>query len=125
MKQRPAWRIHHVTVFRGTDRLLIGTFGELGWGGNSGFGALNLAVQFGAARIVLVGFDMRLDKGVHWHGLHKGGLSNPNAKNVERWRRVIDEAAPLLKALDIAVVNTSPVSALAAYPKMTFAEAIG
>lgn len=124
VRRRPAWGIHHVTVFRGTDRLLVGTFGELGWGGNSGFGALNLAVQFGAVRIVLVGMDMRIDKGVHWHGLHKGALTNPNPRNVQRWRRCIDEAAPVLDALGITVVNASPVSALAAYPKMSFSEAI-
>ena len=105
--------------------MLVGTFGELGWGGNSGFGALNLAVQFGASRIVLVGFDMRIDRGVHWHGLHAGGgLSNPNARNVERWRRCIDEAAPILAALGILVLNASPMSALAAYPKINFTEAI-
>jgi hypothetical protein len=111
-------------VFRSQDRLLVGTFGEIGWGGNSGFGAINLAVQFGARRIILVGFDMRIDKGIHWHGPHKGGLTNPNAKNVERWRRVIEEAAPILGALGVEVINASPVSALGAYPKMSFTEAI-
>lgn len=125
VRQRPAWNVRRVTVVKSIDRLLVSEFGIIGWGGNSGFGALNLAVQFGAQRIVLVGFDMRIDKGVHWHGLHKGGLSNPNTKNVERWRRVIDEVAPVLTALGIAVVNASPVSALAAYPKVSFAEAIG
>lgn len=121
---RPAWGVHKITVVRSTDRLLVGNFGEIGWGGNSGFGALNLAVQFGVRRIVLVGFDMRIDKGLHWHGPHKGGLHNPNPANVARWRRCIDEAAPVLEALGVTVVNASPVSALAAYPKVDFAEAI-
>jgi hypothetical protein len=122
---RPAWGIRAVTVHRGQDQLLVDTFGELGWGGNSGFGAINLAVQFGASRIILVGFDMRIDKGLHWHGAHKGALSNPNPGNVLRWRRVIDEAAPVLAALGVEVVNTSMISALGAYPKMDFVEAIG
>src|SRR3954470_8816460 len=39
------------------DDLIFEPTGKLGSGGNSGFQALNLAVQFGAKRIVLVGFD--------------------------------------------------------------------
>lgn len=121
---RPHWGVKRVEVNKTADKLLIDFFGTIGWGGNSGFGALNLAVQFGAKRIILVGFDMRLDRGVHWHGLHPGGLHNPNARNVERWRRVVDEAAPMLKALGVEVLNASPISALRAYPKVPFEEAI-
>lgn len=99
-------------------------FGVLGWGGNGGFHALNLAVQFGAKRIVLVGYDMRCDLGLHWHGKHPTGLNNPTPRNVERWRRVIDEAAPILAALGVTVINASPVSMLTAYPKMSLSEAL-
>jgi hypothetical protein len=120
---RPQWGVRRVEVARSHDRLLVDFFGTIGWGGNSGFGALNLAVQFGAKRIVLVGFDMRLDKGLHWHGAH-AGLHNPNDRNVARWRRVIDGAAPTLKALGVEVLNASPISALQAYPKVDFMEAI-
>lgn len=95
----------------------------MGWGGNSGFHALNLAVQFGVSKIILVGFDMSLDHGVHWHGKHVG-LNNPTVRNVDRWRRCIDAAAEPIEALGITVVNTSPVSALQNYPKMSLAEAL-
>lgn len=104
--------------------MLVGTFGTLGWGGNSGFHALNLAVQFGVKRIALVGFDMRCDKGLHWHGSHEKGLNNPTPGNVERWRRVTDAAAPVLAALGVSVINCSPISALTAYPKMSLSEAM-
>lgn len=109
-----------VEVVRSEDRLLVDFFGTIGWGGNSGFAALNLAVQFGARRLVLVGFDMRLDRGMHWHGAHGPELHNPNREVIARWRRVIDQAAPTLDALGVTVLNASPISALTAYPKIDF-----
>lgn len=104
--------------------MLMSKFGVIGWGGNSGFHAVNLAAQFGAAAILLVGFDMRLDHGIHWHGKHGNGLNNPMTKNVERWRRAVDGCKPVLDALGIKSFNCSPISALTAYPKMSFDEAL-
>lgn len=106
------------------NRLLLREFGVIGWGGNGGFHALNLAVQFGAAKIVLVGYDMRLDRGIHWHGKHGAGLSNPTNPSVDRWRRRIDAVAGLLGEIGVEVVNASPVSALENYRKVDFEEAI-
>lgn len=121
---RPAWGIRTVTVRTAQDQLLITTPGEIGWGGNSGFAAINLAVQFGVKRIVLVGFDMRVDRGMHWHGKHGAGLNNPSQESVRRWRRVIDEQAPVLAALGVEMLNASAESALTAYPKMDLREAL-
>jgi hypothetical protein len=87
--------LRKVTLQKGRDEILVEEAGAIGWGGNSGFQALNLAVQFGAARIVLVGFDMTRLNGIHWHGPHPSRLNNP-----------------------------SPVSALAAYPKVSLEEAL-
>lgn len=109
---------------RSADRVLVSKFGEIGWGGNSGFGAVNLAVQFGVNRIILVGFDCRIDKGRHWHADHPISLNNPTEKTTARWRRVLDEAAPTFRGLDIEVLNASPVSALISYPKVTLEEAL-
>jgi len=108
---------------RNDDRLCLEK-GTIGWGGNSGFHCLNLAVQFGAAKIILVGYDMRLDKGIHWHGRHPRGLNNPTDANVRRWRRCIDDAADLIAGLGIRVINASPVSALRTYPKMDLMDAL-
>lgn len=90
-------------------------FGVLGAGGNSGFQALNLAVQTGATRIALVGFDMHLAAGVHWHGRHPPGMNNPTAQVIAGWREGLDAAAPMLQALGVDVVNCNPHSALRAY----------
>jgi hypothetical protein len=122
IETRTRWNVRRVTVHTGQDRMLTAVCGEIGWGGNSGFAAVNLALQFGAARIVLVGFDMRVDRGLHWHGAHGAGLNNPAAQNVSRWRRILDEQAPVLCALGVEVLNASPVSALTRYPKRSLLE---
>lgn len=96
--------------------------GIIGWGGNSGFHALNLVAQFAAAKIILVGYDMRLDKGLHWHAKHEG--NNPLQKNVDRWRKSIDNASVVFDALGVPVINASPISTLLAYPKMSLQEAL-
>jgi hypothetical protein len=98
--------------------------GEIGWGGNGGFHALNLAIQFGARRIVLVGYDCRIDLGINWHGGHQHGLPNKGIVSVIRWRQVLDAQAPSLKQLGVEVLNASAVSALTAYPKVEFAAAM-
>jgi hypothetical protein len=67
---------------------------------------------------------MRIDRGLHWHGKHEGGLNNPNNGNVKRWRNCIDGAADTLRSLGITVINASPVSALRNYPKMDLMEAL-
>ncbi len=122
-----------VRSYDGGDALRTDTPGKIGWGRNGGFQALNLAVQFKTKRILLVGFDMTLDHGLHWHGKHpvtikdKGlqqrGLFNPHKEQVSRWRKVMDGLKPTLDRLGLTVINCSPVSALKAYPKMTLEEA--
>lgn len=104
--------------------MLVDEPGVIGSGGNSGFQALNLAVQFGARTIVLVGYDYRIDQGLHWHGRHKAGLNNPTQHNIARWRRRLDDQAGRLAALGVEVLNASPVSALTAFPKVSLAEVL-
>lgn len=115
--------IHKIEVKQGEHRLLVEHPGQIGDGGNSGFQALNIAVQFGVTRIVLVGFDMRLDRGAHWHGKHPRGLNNPNDVIVMQWRRRLNAAADDLASLGVEVLNASPISALTAFPIVSLAEA--
>lgn len=109
-------------------RILTDEIGRIGCGlrtggGHSGFHAINLAVQFGAKRIVLVGFDMRLDNGAHWHA--DAAQRRKNAKDVAECRDALDACAPQFVELGVEVINASDVSALSAYPKMSLMEAIG
>lgn len=119
-----AFGIAKVQCRKQDDRILLDAPGVIGWGGNSGFHALNLAIQFGAAKVILVGFDMTLERGSHWHGEHEGGLHNPTRGNVDRWRRVFDKAAPIAASLGVSVLNCSPGSALESFPKMSLEEAL-
>jgi len=107
------------------DQLRIDQPGSVGAGGNSGFQSLNLAVQFGGKRILLVGYDMRVDLGEHWHARHQMPLSNPHPfDNLPRWRKALDGAAKFLEEIGVEVINCSLVSTLKAYPKMTIEEAL-
>jgi hypothetical protein len=119
-----SYGLRRVTLQKGKNQLLVDEAGVIGWGGNSGFHALNLAVQFGAARIVLVGFDMTLLNGIHWHGPHPSRLNNPTGRALVKWAEILDAQAPLLAGLGVEVLNASPVSALAAYPKVSLEEAL-
>jgi hypothetical protein len=76
--------------------------GVIGWGGNSGFCALGLAFQFGAARIVMLGFDQ---SGGHWHGDHPEGVRRP--ANWSLWRGHFARAALDFKRLGVEVINCS------------------
>lgn len=112
--------IQRVKIAKGCDQLLFQEVGTVGDGGNSGFQALNLALQFGASSILLVGYDMSLANGEHWHGRHPAGLNNPKAHNVSRWlgaKWTIPDGTEIL--------NCSHVSSLTAYPKQDFETALG
>jgi len=98
--------------------------GTIGAGGSSGFQALNLAVQFGARDIALVGFDARVDLGVHWHGRHER-TGNPTGSTAAIWAHHLDRQAGALAAHGVRVVNCSSVSALTAYPKMELEDWLG
>lgn len=93
--------------------------GTVGAGGNSGFQAFNLAVQFRATGILLIGLDLRLDRGDHWHGRHPQPLCNPDSFNIRRWVSVFERTTGITKNLGIDVVNASPNSALTTFPKLT------
>ena len=108
---------------RHREDLVLDKPGQIGWGGNSGFHALNLAVQFGAKKIILVGYDMHLNAGIHWHGPHEK-INNPTSHNVKRWRKAVDDVAPVLVKHGVKVINASLISALQNYPKMTFEQAL-
>ena len=74
--------IHHVLAQRqqglNTER------GRINHGCNSGFQVINLAYQFGAGRILLLGYDYQHTHGKrHWFGDHPAGWGNANRP--ERW----------------------------------------
>lgn len=92
-------------------------------GGHSGFQAINLAVQFGAKRLLLVGFDMHINGRAHWHQDYRG-VAKPDQGRIETWREALDECAQQFTALGVEIINCSRDSALRAYPKRTLQEAM-
>lgn len=107
------------------NELLFEQVGSVGSGGNSGFHALNLVAQFGATRVLLVGFDVHDRGGVHWYGRNIAlGMSNPTEHNFRRWRGAFETAAKQLAARGVEVVNASPVSDIKGFPKAGVAETL-
>lgn len=106
--------------------LLVDEPGVIGSGGNSGFQALNIAVQFGATGIVLIGFDVTDRGGIHWYDRNEWpNANNPAASNFERWKRAFDASVPVLQRNGIEVVNTSQYSALKCFKYATLEATLG
>lgn len=121
---RQEFGINRVICERHHENLVLDRLGQVGWGGNSGFHCINLCLQWGVKKIILVGYDMQLDGGSHWHGDHPEQMNNPTPANVTRWRNTIDNNAQKIHDLGVKVINCSPVSALRRYPKMSLVEAL-
>lgn len=83
-------------------------------GMNSGYQAINLAVHLGAARIVLLGYDLSdaPDGRKHWHADHPG----PNASPYPQMLAAFPSLVEPLAAIGVTVVNCTPGSALECFP---------
>lgn len=92
-------------------------------GKNSGFQALGLAVHFGAARILLLGYDMRAPKGspVHFFGDHKWGPSRPPFPS---FLAHFDTLVEPLRLAGVEVFNCTPESDLRCFPCRRLADVL-
>jgi hypothetical protein len=107
------------------DRFLLDQPGVIGSGGNSGFQAVNIAAQFGASRILLIGFDMHSGSGLHWYGRNAWrGANNPAATNLMRWRDAFTSQAQVIRRYGIEVVNASPDSAVRCFQMSSIEETL-
>lgn len=92
----------------------------LGWNGHTGSVAINAALIMGAKRIMLLGFDMVLDRkaGPNWH---KEILSVPNE---QCYQRFLDGFHYICRDLSlfpgVSIINLNPDSKLERFPKMSF-----
>jgi hypothetical protein len=97
--------------------------GEVFNGSNSGYQAINLAVQLGARRILLLGYDMgSRGKKTHWHGGHP--VSTP--ESVYRSLMIPAYSGMKKRTLDLGVevINATPGSALQEFPIMELNKAL-
>lgn len=118
----PEWKLRKVYCNIQNNALLFGRSGEIGWGKNSGFQALNLAIQFGARRIALCGFDFHARRGTHHHGRHAPPLNNPNEAAFDAWLRHLEAQAGVLKERGVDVFVATPDSRLQSYPRRPLME---
>ena len=103
--------------------------GSVCWNGNSGSAAISVAVHTGVKRIVLVGFDMKVDENYkqHWHGLY--GSAN-RGKVEEKKLPFIRHSSgfPLIardaKKKRVTIINACPDSTIKEFEKMTVKEAL-
>ncbi len=93
-----------------------------GW--NSGFQALQLAIHLGAARVILLGFDM----GKAADGRKSYAVNRPaqlvRTSPYELFVRAFHDAAPQLAQVGVEVVNASRVSALQCFPRVDLQDAL-
>lgn len=91
-------------------------------GRNGAYQSINLAVHFGAARILLLGVDMqRGPKGEeHWHGEHPNRSRSPYDLFIKYFHTLVNP----LNDLGVEVVNCSPGSALKVFPQVPLREAL-
>lgn len=103
------------------DVLVLRNAGAAGWTddrdalvtmGNSGAQALQIAIKAGAARVLLVGFDMtRAHGAAHWHADHAPHMKSTHEDTYAVWRRRLKESAPeILRRADVAVVTPSALT---------------
>jgi len=92
---------------------------SLGWNGNTGATAVNLALLLGAKRIFLLGFDMHLSKNkkANWH---ENRLNKPNASIYDKFLRGFGKLAIDLKKKfpDVEIINITDDSSLNLFPKI-------
>jgi hypothetical protein len=117
--------LNKIEIAEHGHRLLFDQPGTVGNGYNSGFQSLNIALQFGARRVLLVGFDMQGGGELHWYGRNDWkGARNPGPPNFMRWRDAFEGACPELKRRHVEVINASPDSALVCFPHMSIEDAL-
>ena len=90
----------------------------VGWNGNTGMVALNLAILLGAVRIYLLGFDMKRTKqNSNWHPNFLNDNPDSVYKKFLDWSKYVkmdwDSKYP-----DIDIINVTDDSALDIFPKI-------
>ncbi len=90
--------------------------GRVSWNENSGAAAISLAAQSGAKRIILLGFDMKLNGNnqQHWHNIYGKSTSKRFYAHMIGFKQIAIDA----KKLGIEIINASPDSAIQEFKKV-------
>ena len=82
-------------------------------GFNSGYQAINLALHFGAKRVVLLGFDMGATGDEHWFGKHPTELDS--GRDWSRFIQAFESMQP--ESAGLEVINATRITALRCFPR--------
>jgi hypothetical protein len=97
--------------------------GVINWGGNSGYCAIGLAVQFGAKKIVLTGYDQQDKTGQgHYDGNHPDNIRK--LFNFPMWRERFGEMAKDAEKHGIQIINASRETSLTCFPRASLLDAL-
>lgn len=89
--------------------------------GNSGAGAVALAIARSAQRVLLLGYDMQYTGGRrHWHGDHPAKLGNAGA--IANWPEQFEQLRKDHPSIEI--INCSRETALSCFPRMPLEQAL-
>jgi hypothetical protein len=102
----------------------LGREGIIHQGGNGGYQAINLAWQWGAHRIFLLGLDCKpaKDGKAHWFGQHEHGLSK--VQNYRFWNESFPVLAKDLRDEGVEVINLTRDTALTCFVRMSLERAL-
>ena len=99
--------------------------GELCWNHSSGGAAVNLAVQLGAKKIILVGFDMKaIDDKHNFHDRYPWNKDRPYRDPYRIHKRPWKGIAARAKKMGVKIINATLGSTIDAFPIMTLERAI-
>jgi len=97
---------------------------QVSWNANSGAAAISVAVLAGCTRIILLGFDMKLDESgkQHWHGLYGTATKKPKKLPFEKHLVGFPIIAQHAQQRGIEILNACPDSAIESLRKVTVKE---
>jgi len=98
--------------------------GRVRFGNNSGFAAVNVALNRGASTIYLLGFDMGVAAGQkrHYFGDHPTDINIESP--YESFRQHFNVAAPSVKDFEAEVINCTEGGFLECFPKAKITEVL-
>ena len=94
---------------------------KLGNGYNSGMLGIEMAINFGADTVLMLGFDASVDNGLHFHGKHTK-TANPDKVRCARWIGYFDKLADTYPKANI--INCSRESAILRFPRVDLEQAL-
>jgi hypothetical protein len=97
--------------------------GYVTFGGNSGFAAINLALNMGAKEIYLLGFDMGIPEGKerHYFGSHPTEAMDLESPYT-RWLEVFNASALTVRDFNATIYNCTEGGFLECFPKHKITE---